>query len=396
MRRLAVCLVVLATASTADARDIDYAEVLSRVRLGSPDVIAARAKEGVSRAGVRVAGELPNPTVSVGTFSQTAKVAVDVSLPVLLFGQRGAAMDAARAELRVTRADTRVTESEIRAAAARAFVALWTAERFADARRESATIAAQIEQVVQARVDAGTAPELDRLRVHAERLRADADVADAEARMDAAGAALGVFIGLDGIGLRARGDPAVPASVPSYASLAGRVERNPIIDRDHFDALAALARAHHERALARPALVFDVGVNALDPTLPGPDFHATLGVEVPIVSWRQPMVDRERASAAAAEAQRSADRTRAAADLAAAYQLFTAATQRTHALEAGVAPAMIASARASREAYALGHSPLLAVLDAERARLEGALELVAARAERANAWIDVEHAVGEL
>ena len=396
MRRLATFLVVLATASSAEARDIDWAETLARARLTAPDVIAARAKEGVSRAGVRVAGELPNPTLSVGTFSQTAKVAVDMSLPLLLFGQRGAAMDAARAELRVTKADTRVTESETRAAAAHAFVALWTAERFADARRETATLAAEIERAVNARVDAGTSPEVDRLRAHAERLRADADVSDAEARVDAAGAALGVFVGLDGTGLRASGDPAVPAIAPSWASLAGRVEGNPIVDRDHLDVVAALARANHERALARPALVFDLGVNAFDPTLPGPDFHATLGVEVPIISWRQPMVDRERAAAAAADAQRSADRTRAAADLAASYRLFTAATDRTKALESGVVPAMNASARASREAYSLGHSPLFAVLDADRARLEGALELVAARAERANAWIDVQHAIGAL
>src|SRR6185312_9711953 len=145
----------------------------------------------------------------------------------LIFGQRGAAMDAARAELGVTRADTRVTVSEIRVAAAHAFVALWTAERFADARRESATLAAETEHAVQDRVDAGTAPELDKLRAHAERLRADADVADADARVDVAAAALGVYVGLDGTGLRARGDPAVPASVPAFASLAPRVEQNP-------------------------------------------------------------------------------------------------------------------------------------------------------------------------
>ena len=59
-------------------------------------------------------------------------------------------------------------------------------------------------------------------------------------------------------------------------------------------------------------------------------------------------------------------------------------------------PAMNAAASASREAYALGHSPLVATLEAERARLEGKLELVAATADRANAWIDVQHAVGAL
>ncbi len=397
MRRMAWAVaLLLSSTATARARDIDYAEVVARARAASPDLAAARAKEGIGRAAVGVAGELPNPTIAFGTYTQTARVAAELSLPVLFFGQRGAAVDAARAELRVTRADTRVTESDVAWSAAHAFVALWTAERVADARHEAAAIAARIEEAVQGRVDAGTAPEVDRLRAHAERLRAEAEAEDADARVDASGSALGVWIGLDGAGLHTRGDAAVPTAPPTYAALAPRVEGNPILDRDHLDAAAALARADRERALARPALVFGVGVNALDPTLPGTDYHASIGFEVPIVSWRGPMVDRERAAAAAAEAQREADRVRASAALSASYRLFQSASTRKTSLESGVVPAMNAAASASREAYALGHSPLVATLESERARLEGKLELVAATADRANAWIDVQHAVGSL
>jgi outer membrane protein TolC len=388
--------VLLALPRVASARDVTYVEVLALARARSPDLAAARAKEGVGRAGVRVAGELPNPTLSVGTYSQTAKLAVDLSLPVLLFGQRDAAIDAAQAELRAIRADTVVTRSDVCWSAAHAFVALWTAERVAEARHDAAAIAARIEQAVGARADAGTAPELDRLRAHAEKLRADAYALDADARVDAAGEALGVWLGIEGSDLRARGDADVPGSAPSLASLRARVEHNPSLDRDHFDALAALARADHERALARPVLVFDVGANIFDPTLPATDLHATLGLEIPIVSWRKPMVDRERAAAAAADAQRAADRTHVDAVLSAAYRLFTSATARASALESGVVPAVDAAATASREAYALGHSPLIAVLEAERARLEAKMELFSAKADRANAWIDIERATGEL
>lgn len=383
-------------ATSARAREIDYAEVLAIARATSPELTAVRTREAIGRAGVRVAGVLPNPTFTIATYTETAKLAVDATLALPLFGQRDAAIHAGAAELDVMRADTRVAASDVRWASARAFVALWYAERIAEARHDAAAIAARTDDAVNGRVDAGTAPELDRLRAHAERLRAEADALDADARTTAAGSELGRWLGIDGADLQARGDADVPSTPPSLESLEPRIASNPLLTREHMDALAALARADHERALARPLLVFGLGASAFDPTVPRTDFHASLGFEVPIVSWRKPMVDRERATAAAADARREADRVRFFSELNAAYRIFTSSTARANALETGVVPAIEAAAVASREAYALGHSPLLVVLEAERARIDGKLELFTAKADRANAWIDVQRATGAL
>jgi outer membrane protein TolC len=64
------------------------------------------------------------------------------------------------------------------------------------------------------------------------------------------------------------------------------------------------------------------------------------------------------------------------------------------ALADGVVPAAVAAEAAAEESYTLGRAPLVAVLDAEKARVDVSLSLIDARAQQADAWIEVEHAVG--
>ena len=50
--------------------------------------------------------------------------------------------------------------------------------------------------------------------------------------------------------------------------------------------------------------------------------------------------------------------------------------------------------RATEEAYALRLTPLIAVLDAQRALVDARVSALEAQAARANAWTDLEHALG--
>jgi outer membrane protein TolC len=57
-------------------------------------------------------------------------------------------------------------------------------------------------------------------------------------------------------------------------------------------------------------------------------------------------------------------------------------------------PAAQAAAKATEEAYVVGRTPLLAVLDAERALVDARVSALEAQAARAQAWAGVEHALG--
>ena len=81
----------------------------SSARPASRRTSPSRARgEAVARAEVGIAGVLPNPSVSAGTSTQTAKLSLGVSVPLVVLGQRGAAIEAGRAELATTRVETEV------------------------------------------------------------------------------------------------------------------------------------------------------------------------------------------------------------------------------------------------------------------------------------------------
>jgi cobalt-zinc-cadmium efflux system outer membrane protein len=375
--------------------EISYDDALVRAARVAPDVVVARGREAVANAEIGIAGTYPNPTVLGATSTQAAKFSGDVLVPLIVLGQRGAAERASRADYETVRVDTKATLNDVRSSCAHAFVVLWLAQRNAEARADAAAVARRLEGAVLGRVDVGSAPAVEGLRVRAERLRADADAREAEQLVDAAASELGRWIGvIDGRALRAKGEPTTPEAPPALGALALRVNDNPAARREDFDALASEAHASRERALVRPAMTLNLGMDVADPTLPATNYRAQLGIEVPLFNQRGAYVEREQMGAAVARARADAQRRRLTADLVSAYRTFEAVSARRKALEEGVLPAAEAAANATEESYALGHAPLVTVLDAERARIDARISLIEARAARASAWIDVMQAAG--
>ncbi len=408
MRALEIAATVLALLATGKAAAADvsitFAQALDRAAHFAPDIAVARSSEAIARAQVGIDGVLPNPSVIAGTSTQTARLSVGLSVPLLILGQRGAAVDAGRAELATTRVETEIASVDVRAGVAHAFVALWRAQATATERARAAAISRRLEEAVTGRVEVGAAASVDALRAHAEQLRAAAEAAQATHLVAAAGSDLSRWLDLgDDTPLRASGDPAVPAAAPSLADLRARVGDSPALRRERADAAAAEARADRERALVRPALTIDLGVDAWDFSLcqgvgscdnPPLNYRGALSVEVPVLNQRGPYIDREVASAAAARAREAAQRILLGSALTAAYRTFESWTATARALGEGAVPAADAAAAATEESYALGRATLVMVLDAERAGIEARLALLDARAQQADAWIDVEHAMG--
>jgi cobalt-zinc-cadmium efflux system outer membrane protein len=395
---LAILLALTPPARAIDEVRVSLGDALRAAQRGAPELLVARAQESVARAEVGIAGTYPNPTAAGATNTQTAKLSGTVSIPLLVLGQRGAAVRAARADAATVLLDTLVAWNDVRHATERAYVALWLSEGVAQARRESAAIEATLEASVVQRVTVGAAPEIDSLRVHAEKLRADADVLDATAQVAAAGSELGRWMGIsDGTTLRTNGEAMVPDAPPPLSALLARVDASATVRRELSDVRAAEARADRERALVRPSMTLDLGADAQDPTLNNvTNYRAQLTVDVPIFNQRGAFIDRERSVGDVARARVRGVHVQATAQLTAAYRSFEAATARQATLASAVVPAAQAAAKATQEAYALGRAPLLSVLDAERVVVDARVSALEAEAARANAWADLEHAVGGL
>jgi outer membrane protein TolC len=407
MRRAAGTAILLALfvagPASADEVSLTYAQALERAAHLAPDIAVARAAETVAVAESGIAGLLPNPSLSAGTSTRTAKLSLGVSVPLLLLGQRGAAVSAGQAEIATTRLDTQMAAADVRALVAHAFVGLWRAQATAFERARAATVSRRLEEAVRGRVELGAAPSVDGLRARAELLRADSEAQQTAQLVGAAASSLARWLALDTSGIRAEGDPEVPESHASLEDLRARLEQSPVLRRERAAAHAADMRAERERALARPVINADFGFDAWDPTLcpgnspcdnPPVNYRGGLSFEVPILHQRGPYVDRERALAAAARTREAAERAQLIAALTTAYRTCEAWSASVRALADGVVPAADAAAAATEESYELGRAPLLAVLDAEKARIDARLSLLDARTQQADAWIEVEHATG--
>ena len=376
-------------------RQISYVQVLDLAERVSPSMQVARAEEGVVASEVGIAGVLPNPTLIGGTSTQTAKISLGVSVPLVILGQRGASVKASQAGLESAHVGTEATKSDSRAAAAHAFVALWSAERIAQARSNAEDLVSRLDRAVSTRVQLGGVPEVEGIRSNALKLRAHAEAVQAAQLVRAAAADLGRWIGeSDTSELRTTGDPVVPSEPPPLSGLLGRVSQGPAVARERAAARAAQSRADRERALVRPALTLDVGMDAKDPTLPATNYRAQLGVELPLFTQRAPYIQREDRSAAAAEWRARYQMSTLSADLIVAYRTFEAATASKVTLEGAGIPAARAAARSTEESYSLGRATLEAVLDADRSLIDVEISWLDASAARAHAWIDVEHAMG--
>ncbi len=408
MRRTAPAAAIAALLMAGRARAADvpitHGQAIARAASVAPDIAVARAREGIARAEVGIAGILPNPAVTVGTSTETAKLSVGVSVPLLVLGQRGAAVDAGWADVAATRIATEATQADVRAAVGHAFVALWRAQGLSVERERAASVARRLDDAVAGRVELGAAASVEGLRAHAARLLADAEARESARLIAAAASELGRWLRLeDGASLRAEGDPSVPSDAPSLPDMRARIDQGPDVRREHAEATAGEAHAVAERALVRPAIILDLGLDAWDPTLcpgasacadPPVNYRGLVGVEVPLLNQRGPYVDRAVASAAAARSRADAAHVRLAALLTTAYRTFEAWTESARVLGEGVVVAADAAAAATEESYALGRAPLVSVLDAEKARIEARLSLLDARAQQADAWIEVERAVG--
>ena len=145
-----------------------------------------------------------------------------------------------------------------------------------------------------------------------------------------------------------------------------------------------------------PPLCSTSGADFQDPSSPAPNYHGQIGIEVPLFNQRGPLIEREVRAAAVARLRSKSEAIARVSDLTVSYETFVALTHRLKALEEGVVPAAEAAAQATEESYRLGRATLVTVLDSERARIDARLTFLDTKAARANAWIDVGRAVGEL
>lgn len=379
----------------AQAQEISFAQARAAAEAHAPDTQLARKRAEISRAEVDVAGALPNPMLSASTATVTARIAGSLSVPLPVFGQRGTAIRASRADLGTAVLDVAVMRRNGRWSVTLAWIDLWEAQERARLLDVAANDFALIARIASENLAAGTGSRLDVLHADADLARASAEAESAHRLTAAAGARLAPWIGLDGgADLMAAGVPGYPMDIVALVQLEQRLPDHVELQRDRAAVNAASAHVENEQRQRWPLLTPQVGVSTLDPTTAGTDVIMGLSFEVPILDQRKGVIERASAERVLAETAARLDERRLRSDLLDAFLRTQAASSELHALRQDVLPAMGQVKDMTQEGYQAGRVDLLHVLEAQRAWLDSRIAEVGSLANFSRAVADLERAAG--
>jgi outer membrane protein TolC len=389
------CLVALLCLQDVPNRPISFAAARAVAERATGDVLLAERRVEVSRAEIGLAGTLANPSLTALTTRQTAQIGLSLVVPLPLFGQRGTAVAAARADLDVSLLEVELVRSEARWSASLAWIDLWEAQERARVLALAAEESARFLAIAKQRFDAGSAARLDVVRATADNARAEAEARSARAATAAAGARLLPWLGeSEDAAPEASGPVTFPQTLPSMGELAVLATTHPALVRDRAESAAADTHVRAEERQRWPVISGLLTVNVGDPTLPGTDVIGGASFDLPVLNLRGGAIARARAQQAVAEMTAIAHARRLIADLREAYRRTQGAAERARAITKAVLPAMEEARRMTEEGYRAGRVDLLRLLEAQRAVLDSRLAQAEATAGFGHAFADLERAVG--
>jgi outer membrane protein TolC len=329
----------------------------------------------VAERGISVVRVPRSPTLTGGTHTEVARLSLALAVPLRWGGQRGTALDVARAERDAAAADTAAAADRAREAVTVAWFRLAANEELEKIATARVARLERSAAAVKDLFEAGRVPRLDVVRTQAEAASARADVFTASAERRAAAAALAFLVGAEpGIDLAAAGERPVPAPLPGLESLQTRAASAADVRASDARSRAADARIEKAKREGLPALTLEGGVDVNDPTLDGTDKHVSLGLTIPVGARAAVAVtsaERERAAAERSRLVRSLE-----AQIVATWNRTEAARQRLEALDTATLPAAREAAELAGIAYREGRLDLLRLLESERALLDAGVSRV--------------------
>ena len=388
-RRVAIALTVVWAATRVSAQQpsipapLTYAQALELATTRNLAVGAARRARQIREAGVRIAGQRPNPTASFEVTQDTPHEVFVFDLPVELGGKRARRIDVANAELALADVDVQTEMRSVRRELRQAFYSLLAADervRLAESLRD---IARRVLDTAQARFETGAAPRLDALQAELGVTRAETDLELARSIRAAEQARLNGVLNLPPQqALVVTGTLSEGVAAISYdQALALATMSN--VDLISLDRQIAVEerRVNLLRAEARPTPVFSVSG-----LFNSPDFTAAAGagvsMELPLFSRNQGQIAQSIATTSQLRGRREATLRTIENGVYGIVARIDAERRQLDAFEQRLVPTATTLQELAEESYRAGRTSVLGLLDAQRSLrdlrregLQAALEL---------------------
>ena len=405
------------------AQDGTIEQLVATALERSPELRAARTEIAAAGGQVTQAGLRPNPTLSASRMLMTGQqhqTLVELEWPLDLYRRTariGVAQDAVRLATVSVDDRERILAASVRERAGR----LLAARRNVEVMTEGLTAARRTRELLDARVTEGEIPKIDANIAAVEAGRIEADLALAQADVDAAAIELKALVGLtadsplllsESLEQLVRMSPAPPTAPSSPAPPASAIAAR--ADIQAATARVALADARLEQARREGRMDLSLvgnygregygfvqrGFDAAGRLVPVQgNFHSVeIGARVTL-----PVRNRNQGVVASAEAERSGEQQQLAARQLAAQSEIDAAVIRDREAQRAVdmyATSLRDLARQNvdvqLEAYDLGRTPLSELLTEQRRYLDVESAYTAVLARAYDARVALRRARGEI
>ena len=380
----------------AQSTSLDLRRALEIAESGNLELRAARQQRAIAIAGIKTAGQYPNPNITVGATRDLPHESVAVDQQVELARQRAKRIAVAREEQRGSEIDITTLSRSIRHRTRTAFYTLMNTQAQTAQAKSARDLAAKLRDVAKQRFDAGDVAELDVLETDVELSRADAEYEAAQMEENSAQAELSVLLGknLD--------EKLVLAgkleSLPQPASLAENntkaLEVSPAVQKAMQDVVTEEKRLILAKANRVPNIDLQINTALNSP----PTYHAALGGQV---SMSVPLWYRGQGEIAASTAQiellkltLQSQKLSATSEVAVAYYDYTAKAGLAARYTNSILPQTEKLSVMAEDSYKAGKSNLLTVIDAQRKLNDVRREYLSALFDVQNAFAALEEAVG--
>jgi cobalt-zinc-cadmium efflux system outer membrane protein len=359
-------------------------------------VNAVRRRRAVAEAGILIAGQRPNPDFVTSYTRAEPRLQYSVAQLVELGGKRGRRIDVARNELRLTELDVdgalRTLRHDVRAG----YFGLALARNNYELGQQAVAQAKELADIARTRFEAGDIAQFEVMQANLGVDRATNDLDRLENAERIARAVLNQMLNRapeapldqrDSLFIRL-----APVSTPNL--IAQALSQNVELRTVEQQIKTEESRLKLARAQRVPDLTLEPGLETLDSAFTHPGFKMQVSLPLPIFNRNSGEIQKSSAMLDQLRAERDAARQRISSEIGRAVLNLETARKQVEFYETKLLPQAERLRELAIEAYQVGQTGLLSVIDATRNARDVRQAYLQALFDYQTALADLEQAAG--
>ena len=364
-------LVMLVAGTSAYAQQATRLTLQSALDLAEKqnlDLAAVRRRRAVALAGIQIARQRPNPSLSFGALRDSPHESLTLDQPLELGAKRGRRIEVARQEGILTDVEIGALERQVRRNTREAFYRALLSRAESERLARVVQLAQRLEQIARQRFEAGDVSQLEVIQAGLEVARAQADLQVARQREKVTLSQLNALLNVSaGTSWELAGKLEDISPIVSLPELVQRISQsNPELQRLGQEEKIEESRRALLKAERIPNLGLQVGSDFNAP----PEFRAgprgQLMVELPLFARNQGQIAQSSANQQVLEAEHMATERAVAARVEAAYYDLQAQQTQVDLYRDNLLPVARQVESMAEESYRAGKTSILAALQAQQ------------------------------